>query len=308
MGKYLQENKSKNGQVDALPSLYRAFETERDALLHLINEEGLATGKAVRAARYALERTGDRFAKECQDINLQRTGLWLLEMVKSGAGVLDQAAKADIIWKEVPRASVRQIAGSSLFYGAAALFFAAGFLQASKLTMLCALSLAFLRFISPFSLKNIWRKIPLLKRKNKNRLTAPDGSNWLAEAHISVEAKGFVDSLAEALKTADHVLLRLGEPDIKTEWVDDKRLVGFMQNLLEASAAKDNRFAMKLIDNELKTLLSFDDIEIVNYSKKTASMFDILPALDLEVGKVKQAAPALVKHGQVLRRGTVWKA
>ena len=69
-----------------IPSLARAFETEREALRATISEDGLSSQKAVVAARQTLDRTGERFAASTEDMQLQKSGLWLLEMVKSGAG------------------------------------------------------------------------------------------------------------------------------------------------------------------------------------------------------------------------------
>ena len=82
----------------------------------------------------------------------------------------------------------------------------------------------------------------------------------------------------------------------------------FVQGLLEARSVDDGHFALKLVGSELESILNADGIEVVNYSRKTAKLFDILPALDLEDGKTKQAAPALLLGEQVLRRGTVWQA
>ncbi len=291
-----------------LPSLAREFEYEREPLRKLIINEGLQSQNAVRAAKIALEKTGQRFSNACEDVNLQRTGLWLLEMVKSGAGVLDTANKAEIILKKTTPKPAIKITNNAMFYGAALAFFLAGFVQNSRLAMLASIVLAGLKFFSGLNPKHLWRNIPLLPKTKNNRIITADGTNFQAEARISVEAGGFVDSLVEALKTADYILARLGEPEQEKDWTDDKRLVGFIQNLLEAGAAGDKDFAFKLVDSELASLLAGSGIEIIKYSKKTEHMFDILPAMDMPKGKYRQAAPALVKNGMVLRRGTVWKA
>ena len=292
----------------ATPSLARAFEEQR-ALLHAtISDQDLSSSKAVSAARRALDKTAVRFADQTQDIQLQKAGLWLLEMVKSGAGVLDRAARADIVWQEVPKLSKRTLAGSTLFYTSALIFIAAGFIQGSRLTMLAGITLSAMRFFDPKDWKYFLSKIPLIGRKKTPLLTNQSGQNFKANAHILVEAQGYVDALADALKTADHILLRLAEPQAQTGWNDDKRLLGFVQNLLEAKAVNDGDFALKLISTELESILRADGIEIVNYTPKKAFMFDVLPALDLQSGKMEQAAPALVKNGDIVRRGTVWSA
>lgn len=295
-----------------IPSLARAFENEREELRALITGEDLSSHKAVSEARRALDRTGDIFAAKTDDIQIQKAGLWLLEMVKSGAGVLDRGAKADIVWREVPPTSPRIIAGSTLFYGAALFFGLAGFLMESRITMMSATVLAGLRFFDPKDWKNLLGKIPFIGRilgKNKQKLLeASDGHRFLADAHVSVEAAGYVDALAEALRTADHVLLRLAEPVLESTWTDDARLMSFVQGLLEARSVDDGHFALKLVGSELESILNADGIEVVNYSRKSSKLFDILPALDLEDGKTKQAAPALMQGDKVLRRGTVWQA
>ncbi len=292
-----------------LPSLARVFENEREALRTLINNEGLSSQRAVSEARRALDRTGDVFAASTDDMQIQKAGLWLLEMVKSGAGVLDRGARADIVWREVPRRSVRVIAGSTLFYGTAGFFVLAGLVQGSGMTMLAGAVLAGLRFFDPRDWKDfIARKIALFGRGKQKLLEAPDGNRFLAAAQVSVEAAGYVDALAEALRTADHVLMRLAEPVSGQHWTDDGRLTALVQNLLEAGAAGDGEFAMKLIGGELTTILNADGVKIVNYSRKTAKLFDILPGFDVQNGKMKQAAPALLIGDTVLRRGTVWKS
>ncbi len=292
-----------------IPSLARVFENEREGLRALITDEDLSSQRAVSEARRALDRTGDIFAASTDDMHIQKAGLWLLEMVKSGAGVLDRGAKADIVWREVPRTSVRVIAGSTLFYGAAGFFVLAGLVQGSTLGVMAGAVLAGLRFFDPKDWKDfIARKIALFGRGKQKLLEAPDGNRFAADAHVSVEAAGYVDALADALRTADHVLLRLAEPIAEKAWTDDGRLTSLVQGLLEAQAAGDREFAMKLIEGELTTILNADGIEIVNYTPRTAKLFDILPALDLEGGKTKQAAPALLVGDKVLRRGTVWKS
>jgi hypothetical protein len=291
-----------------LPSLARAFEVEREELRTLITTEGLSSNRAVAAARNALERTAERFVAETLDVKLQKSGLWLLEMVKSGAGVLDRATKADIVWREVPKVGGRVIAGGTLFYGSAAVFMMAGFVQGSKLTMIAAAVMAGLRFFDPRDWSMLVAKIPIIGRKKRKLLTVPSGQNYMADAQISVQGGGYVDALADALRTADFILARLAEPTIETTWVDDDRLVGFAQSLLEAHGAHDGGFALKLVESELVSLLRAAHIEIIEYSKKTSDLFDVLPALDMDKGEIKQAAPAFLLDGQLLRRGTVWKA
>ena len=71
-----------------VPSLARAFEPERRALQTALTPE-LSAAQVVGEARRALDRAGVAFTHEVSDPNLQKSGLWLLEMVKAGAGILD---------------------------------------------------------------------------------------------------------------------------------------------------------------------------------------------------------------------------
>jgi len=68
--------------------------------------------------------------------------------------------------------------------------------------------------------------------------------------------------------------------------------MGVMQNLLEAKAAGDGAFALK------------EGVELVHYSKKTAHLFDSLPAIG--EAETREAAPALISGDTVLKRGTIW--
>ena len=82
-----------------MPSLASAFEPERQVLQQALSDD-LSAAQIVKQARRALDRTGANFSKTTQDPKLQKTGLWLIEMVKAGAGVLDRASHADVIWSE----------------------------------------------------------------------------------------------------------------------------------------------------------------------------------------------------------------
>lgn len=290
-----------------LPSLARAFEGERTALRQEITNNNLDTTKAVAAARRALDRTGTAFVTMSDDVQLQKAGLWLVEMVKTGAVALDRGTDAQIVWREVPSVTPRQIAGSTLFYSASLLFFIAGMVQGSRLTMLSAVILAALRFFDPKDWKAMLRKIPILGRRAPKAITGPDGASYAAEAQIGVKAGPYVDGILDALKTADHLLLRYSERDPERHWHDDPRLLDFIQSLLEASSAGDKGFAFKLIGAELDSLLAQEGIQTLDYNRKSAEYFDVLPGLDMDGDDIKQAAPALVIDGEVVKRGTVWK-
>ena len=74
----------------------------------------------VLQARQALDRTGANFAAMTDDVHVHKAGLWLLEMVKAGAGVLDRGTDAVINYTEIARPKANVLAGRGLFYGTAA--------------------------------------------------------------------------------------------------------------------------------------------------------------------------------------------
>ena len=285
-----------------VPSLARAFEPERQALQNALTSE-LSASEVVIEARRALDRAGVMFTREVNDPKLQKSGLWLLEMVKAGAGILDRATGADIVWSERAARPKRTIAGRSLYYGAAGVFGIAGLLQGSMLTILAAGILAGLRFFDPKDWGHLKDKLPF--RKKAIALEDLSGRRMEAEAFIKADVQGFITQLVEALKTADHILLRLAEPALATDWRDNPRLVGMMQSFLEAQNAGDGDFALTLIKKEMNSVLASEEVEVVAYSKKTKDMFDVLPALGET--ETKMAAPALISKGRILRRGTVWQ-
>ena len=287
----------------AVPSLARMFEPERQALQNTLTAE-LSAAQVVGEARRALDRAGVAFTHEVNDPNLQKSGLWLLEMVKAGAGILDRATGADVVWSERAAKPKRQWAGRGLFYGSAGLFGVAGLLQGSMLTIFAAVALASLRFFDPKDWGHILDKIPF--RKKTVALEDLSGRRMEAEAFIRADAHGFITQLVEALKTADHILLRLAEPQAETDWRDNSRLIGMMQSLLEAEQAGDGDFALTLIKQEMTSVLAGEEIELITYSKKTKDMFDVLPAIGET--ETKMAAPALMSKGKILRRGTVWQS
>lgn len=286
-----------------VPSLARVFEPERKVLQNSLTAE-LSAAQVVTEARRALDRAGVTFTREVSDPNMQKTGLWLLEMVKAGAGILDRATGADVVWSEQAAKPKRQWAGRGLFYGAAGMFGVAGLLQGSMLTIFAATIMAGLRFFDPKDWGHLLDKVPF--RKKPIALEDLSGRRMKAEAFIRADAHGFVTQLVDALKTADHILLRLAEPHAETDWRDNPRLIGMMQSLLEAEQAGDGDFALTLIKQEMKSVLASEEVELITYSKQHKDMFDILPALGET--ETKMAAPALVSNGKLLRRGTVWKA
>jgi len=284
------------------PSLYEAFTPERDALVKSISDDNLSSRQIVTAARKALDRSGSRFTVSTEDVKLQRAGLWLLEMVKSGASVLDQGTEAQIVWHEVPALPRGGAWGQNLFYAAALGLGVWAVASDSRPALLSIIALTIIRFIDPDNWRGRFERLKFWK-KSKNTAHSQDYAQR-AEAKIYANANGFVTALSEALKTADHVLLRLAEPTTDSHWQDDARLMGFVQGLLEAKGADDGDFALKLVSKDLETILAAEGIEKVAYSKKTEQYYDVLPALGSSETKV--AAPALISGDKVIARGTVW--
>ncbi len=283
-------------------SLYEAFVPEREALVKVISEDDLSSGQIVTTARKALDRTGSRFTVSTPDVKLQRAGLWLLEMVKSGASVLDQGTEAEIIWHEVPALPRVGNWGQNLFYAAALGLGVWAVASDSRIALLSVIALTLLRFLDPDNWRGRFDRFKFWKRKTHTAQYTDNAAR--AEARIHANAGGFVTALSEALKTADHILVRLSEPAGETHWRDDTRLMTFVQGLLEAEQASDGDFALKLVSKELESILAAEGIEKLDYSKKTAQFYDVLPAIGQSGTQV--AAPALMVGDHVIARGTVW--
>lgn len=283
-------------------SLARAFEPERQQLKKALGDQDLSASQIVADARRALDRAGASFAQDSSDPHIHKAGLWLIEMVKAGAGVLDQGTHADIIWHEVPKPKAPKIAGQGLFFSVAGGLAVVALMQQASLALMSVAALAALRLVDPANWASLRKRIPFMPKP----LAIEDHSGRLmkAEAQVRADATGFVDSLADALRTADHILLRLSEPEAETHWRQDTRLMALVQSLLEASEAEDGDFALKLIGQELESILAAEGISRVAYSRKTKDLFDVLPGIGHDSPKL--AAPALVADGEIIRRGTVW--
>ncbi len=287
-----------------VPSLARAFEPERAALQKGLAETDLTAAQIVSEARCALDRTGAAFTHQTQAPHIHKAGLWLVEMVKAGAGVLDQGTGADIIWHEVPRPKKNGLTGQPLFYSAAAALGVLAFVQQASTALFAISVLAGLRALDPSNWAALRARLPFKRRPAA--IEDASGRHIRAEARIRADAAGFVNSLVDALRTADHILLRLAEPETETHWRQDPRLMGLVQGLLEAKAANDGDFALKLIGQELESILAAEGVRQVEYSRKTAELFDVLPGIGLDAPKL--AAPALMAGDDIIRRGTVWGA
>lgn len=292
------------------PSLLPAFARERGALetaLSLRGDDALSSAQTVAAIRGALDRTAAAFARSTEDPALQKAGQWLIEVIKSGTGVLDRAVSADVTYVETgtPSKGVSGLLGApTIFYGAAGVMGLVGLVQGTGLVVLSAAVLAALHTLEPKRWKKLMSFLP--RRKQPAALEDHSGRQFTAEARLSVDAAGLIRQIEDALKTADHILMRLSEPMAQTHWADTPRLAMMMQNLLEAGGAGDSDFAMELIEKELPGLLKSGGISVVDYDKTTADYFDELPGIG-EGAKIEMAAPALLRSdGTVLRRGTIW--
>ena len=278
-------------------SLSAHFEQEARALSLT---PSLSPAEAVGEVRRVLDRTAARYARATDDPALQRAGQWLIEIVKSGTGLIDRASHADIVWDEVAaRQDWRLSARDSLFYAGAGLVGAIGLLQGVGLAVWGALGLAGLHALTTVSVR-----IPFMPRPK----AIADGSGRMrrASAVVRLDPDGLVRQVTDALNTADHILLRLSAPKEAAHWRDDGRLVALLQGLVEAGRAGDEAFALELARRELPSLLQGAGLSLVEYSHTRADWFDRLPALG-EGSSEETAAPALVtEDGRVVRRGTVW--
>ncbi|MGB6228921.1 MAG: hypothetical protein WBF53_02190, partial [Litorimonas sp.] len=99
-----------------LPSLSLSQHFAREVNdLRLSGEDSPA--QAVGAVRRVLDRTAARYARSVSDPQLQRAGQWLVEIVKSGTGLIDRASHADVVWNEVAaKPGFKMSLRPSLFY------------------------------------------------------------------------------------------------------------------------------------------------------------------------------------------------
>ena len=165
-------------------------------------------------------------------------------------------------------------------------------------------ALAALRLLDPKMRQAIAQKFPFVKTKP---LAIEDlSARYQIEAAIEADPQAFLSHIDDSLAAADHILARLSIPQAQSNWYEHPRLMGLLQNLLEAQMGGDSAYAMKLIDQELGSLLGGEGIEVIQYSKKQNNLFDSLPSLDAL--QTHMAAPALIKDGQVIRRGSIWTA
>ncbi len=257
--------------------------------------------QAVGAVRRVLDQTAARYARSTTDPQLQRAGQWLVEIVKSGTGLIDRASHADVVWDEVARKPGFRISlRPSLFYVGAGLLGAAGLVQGVGLAMWGAAGLAGLHALSTLNLSRLpfWPKPPGIEDAQ--------GRMRRASAVVRLDPAGLIGQVTDALKTADHILLRLSAPTSEVHWRDDTRLTALLQSLLEAGRTEDSGFALELARRELPTLIEGAGLRQVDYADATANWFDRLPVPG-QTGAPKTAAPALVTDdGRVVRRGTVW--
>jgi uncharacterized protein (DUF779 family) len=74
--------------------------------------------------------------------------------------------------------------------------------------------------------------------------------------------------------------------------------LAMLSDLLEAAYSGDGEFALGKLSG-IRYYLYKKQIEVIDYSKDTAAMFDIMPAK----GKASTMRPALVYQGRLLRKG-----
>ena len=286
------------------PSLRDAFRPERD---RLSRELSLTTppGEIVTEGRKALDRVGSQISERAgMTPQVRKTALWLIEIVKSNTSLFDQGRETRIQWRELPADKRRGRLANLLFFGGAAAMMMAAYVFKNGGALYGVGALAALRCFDPKIMQAVRQKLPFTKSKP---LAIEDfRAHYQIEAKIDADPQAFLSHIDDSLATADQILARLSIPEADTQWHDHSRLMSVVQNLLEAKTMNDSGYAMKLIDQELGSLLGSDGIEIVDYSPKQARLFDALPSLGET--ETRMAAPALVKDGRVIRRGTVWVA
>ncbi len=298
-----------NSALIVTPSLAQHFAQERRDLQNALNKD-LSPAQVVGEARRALDRTGLSFTRSVSDPQIQKAGLWLLEIIKSGAGVLDRATHAEVAMVEtapkVGRFDGLKDWRPGLFYMTAGGLVVAGLLQGSALMVIGSALLATLHTVSNLK-AGAMSRLPFMKRPKA--LPSPDGRLIQAKAVIRTDTAGFLNQISDAIATADHILARMVQTEPDAHWREDQNLMALFQNLLEANVSDDGNYALQVVGKEMKTVLSGAGIDSVDYSKKTAHWFDELPALVINEGEpdIEMAGPALVtKDGRLLRRGTIW--
>lgn len=286
------------------PSLRDAFRPERDRLGRDLTM-AMPPAQIVNEGRKALDRVASQISeREQTSPQIKKTALWLIEIVKSNTGLFDQGRETRIDWREVPTENNRARWANLLFFGGAAAMMLTAFVFKNGGALYGIGALAGLRLLDPKILSAAAQKIPFMKSKP---LAIEDlRSRYQIDAHIEADPQTFLSHIDDSLATADHILARLSIPETQAQWHDHPRLMSVVQHLLEAGVMQDSPYALKLIDQELGSLLKGEGIEIISYSPKQAGLFDVLPSLG--EAQTRMAAPALMKDGRVIRRGTVWVA
>ena len=287
-----------------LPSLRESFRPARDRLSRDLTLS-MSPAQIVMAGRHALDQLAAQLGDN-PDLTpqLRKTALWLIEIIKSNTGLFDQGRETRIEWREIADYKPRGFGANIVFFGGAAAMMLAAVIFKNGGALYGIGALAALRLFAPKIMQAITQKLPFTGAKP---LAIEDlRARYQIEAEIEADPQAFLSHIDDSLAAADHILARLSIPETQAEWHDNPRLIGMMQNLLEAHGSGDASYALKLIDRELGSLLGGEGIEVIAYSKGRADLFDILPSLGET--ETRMAAPALVKEGRVLRRGTVWAA
>jgi len=287
-----------------LPSLRETFRPERDRLSRELSLS-MSPAQIVIAGRRALDHVASQMGdKPHLNPQIRKTALWLLEIVKSNTGLFDQGRDTRIHWREVPDDKSRGYWANIAFFGSAAAMMVAAFAFKNGGALYGVGALAALRLLDPKMRQAIAQKLPFVKTKP---LAIEDlSARYQIEAAIEADPQAFLSHIDDSLAAADHILARLSIPQAQSSWYEHPRLMGLLQNLLEAQMGGDSAYAMKLIDQELGSILGGEGIEVIEYSKQQANLFDSLPSLDAL--QTHMAAPALIKDGQVIRRGSIWTA
>ena len=290
--------------TDRRSALADAFDPLRDSLRDEI-EAHPEPDRAASAIRRALDRTFDAYRSEDGvDDDEARAAAQALELVKTTLPIVHQGVRAEAVWleqPETPETPPERRDAALVLTGAAVLAIASAGLGST-------LGLAAAAFFGAISARRLLPLGPLARLlRLAGRRTAKALPSAAVEARARLSPAGAVDVVANAVRLADRLTRALvpNRADPSTpEWVDDQELLGFLQALLEARAARDGDFAFDLLDRRLPKLLRNHGVEAIDYDGANRDLFDHLPALDIDGPRTSR--PALIREGRLVLRGEVW--
>ena len=264
-----------------------AFEHRRDAL-----RAQLATAQdmpeAIRAVTMALEQAACELMQDEQDERARQRQQAVLALAKRAPQLL-RAARADgeLRVRAQETAPVKKI----------------GAVQGAGALILAALALAQLADGKAlYALLQIAGALLLSWGAFK-----PAGAGVSAQAQavgvLGIDADEAVRAIGELCAAADVCVSDLALLDLDAGYASfggkaDEATIDLLVSLMEAKQTGRADVAMKSLDRAEQFLHALG-VECVFYAPQTAAYFDLLPTL----GETRTVRPALLKDGQLLRRG-----